>query len=76
MKTLLVIVLINLFSGYCYGYTDEEFGLQIMEELDRRDSGFGDNTVETKMILKKIRDMVSLCDDITICSTRILFACS
>lgn len=52
MKTLLVIVLINLFSGYCYGYTDEEFGLQIMEELDRRDSGFGDNTVETKMILK------------------------
>lgn len=50
-KILLTIALI-LMWGQCYAVTDEERGLEIAQEADRRDAGFGDTKSEMKMILR------------------------
>ena len=52
MKTLFLAVIITLFWSPCFASTDEEKGLQIMQESDRRDTGFGDSSADLKMILK------------------------
>lgn len=52
MKTLLLAVIISLFWSPCFALTDEEKGLEIMQESDRRDTGFGDSSADVTMILK------------------------
>lgn len=52
MKTLLLAVMVALFMSPCFALTDEEKGQQIMQEVDRRDAGFGDTRADVKMILK------------------------
>ncbi len=51
MKSLLVILIINLFSGVCFSATEQEAGVQIMQEAQHRSSGFGDSSAEARMIL-------------------------
>lgn len=51
MKTLL-LTLIVLFSSPLFALTPEEQGLEIAQEVDKRDTGFADTQVELEMILK------------------------
>lgn len=52
MNKILVSIVIALFCGQCYALTDEEKGLEIVREVDQRDTGFGDTKSEMKMILR------------------------
>lgn len=52
MNKLLISLVIALFWGQCYALTDEEKGLEIVREVDQRDTGFGDSKSEMKMILR------------------------
>lgn len=52
MKTLLLTIIITLFWSPCFALTDEEKGLEIIQEFDRRDTGFGDSVADLKMLLK------------------------
>lgn len=52
MKTLLLAFTLSLFSIQTLALTPEEQGLQIAQEVDNRDTGFGDSKVKLKMILK------------------------
>ncbi|MBL1264951.1 outer membrane lipoprotein-sorting protein [Candidatus Methylomicrobium oryzae] len=52
MKTLLLTLIISFWAYPCFAGTDEEKGLQIMQEVDRRDAGFGNSRADVKMILK------------------------
>ncbi|MDQ8202431.1 outer membrane lipoprotein-sorting protein [Pelagicoccus sp. SDUM812003] len=49
---LKITAFLALSSGSLYGLTAEERGLQIAEEMDRRDSGFGDTSAELLMELR------------------------
>ncbi|NOQ12988.1 MAG: outer membrane lipoprotein-sorting protein, partial [Methyloprofundus sp.] len=50
MKKIVVSLLFFLLSGLCFA--DEQKGLQIMQEVDKRDLGWGDMSADLKMILK------------------------
>ncbi len=51
MKNLILLAVISLFSAYALALTDEEKGLKIVTELDKRDTGFGDSKAVLKMRL-------------------------
>lgn len=44
-----------LFQGAVFAMTSEERGLEIVREMDRRDTGFADSTANLKMILRNRR---------------------
>ncbi len=52
MNKLLLAAILALFWSQGYALNDEEKGLQIMQEVDRRDTGFGDSSAEVQMILR------------------------
>lgn len=52
MNKLILIILLTLFYGQVIAITAEEQGLQIVQELDRRDTGFIDSRSDLKMILR------------------------
>lgn len=52
MNKILLTIALVLMWGQCYAVTDEERGLEIAQEADRRDTGFGDTKSEMKMILR------------------------
>lgn len=52
MNKLMLGALIALSWGQSFAITPEEQGLQIIEEVDRRDTGFGDSQSDMKMILQ------------------------
>lgn len=52
MKKLLIAVSIVLWVNTGFALTDEEKGLEIIQEMDRRDSGFGDSKANLKMVLR------------------------
>ena len=51
MKKLILLVVLALFSIQALALTAEERGLQIITELDKRDTGFGDSKAVLKMRL-------------------------
>lgn len=51
MKKLILLVVFALFPIQALALTAEERGLQIITELDKRDTGFGDSKAELKMRL-------------------------
>ena len=51
MKKIIWLVCVSLFCGQSLAMTDEEKGLEIITEVDRRDTGFDDIRMELKMIL-------------------------
>ncbi len=51
MKNLILLAVISLFSAHALALTDEEKGLEIVTELDKRDTGFGDSKAVLKMRL-------------------------
>lgn len=52
MNKILLTLVMALFWGQAYALTDEEKGLEIAQEADRRDTGFGDTKAEMRMILR------------------------
>jgi outer membrane lipoprotein-sorting protein len=46
------ILLIGLFTSVSYAISPEQRGLEIIQEADKRDTGFGDSKADMKMILK------------------------
>ncbi|MGR9100763.1 MAG: outer membrane lipoprotein-sorting protein [Gammaproteobacteria bacterium] len=52
MKNILPALALLIYWGQGYALTDEEKGLEIITEADRRDTGFGDSRAVLKMILK------------------------
>ncbi|MGR9073417.1 MAG: outer membrane lipoprotein-sorting protein [Gammaproteobacteria bacterium] len=52
MKNILPALALLFYWGQGYALTDEERGLEIITEADRRDTGFGDSRAVLKMILK------------------------
>ncbi|MGR9012256.1 MAG: outer membrane lipoprotein-sorting protein [Gammaproteobacteria bacterium] len=52
MKILLLALFVSLFSGQSLALTPEEQGLEIVTELDKRDTGFADSKVKLDMVLK------------------------
>jgi hypothetical protein len=52
MNRLFLLTLLAVFCGQAVAITAEEQGLQIVEEVDRRDIGFGDSKSDLKMILR------------------------
>lgn len=57
-RIILMIVLLGNWQPVL-ALTDEEKGLQIIEELDRRDTGFGDIRMQLNMVLKNRHGDVS-----------------
>jgi len=51
MKKILLLSLLAFFSTQAFAVTAEEKGLQIITELDKRDTGFGDSKAILKMRL-------------------------
>ena len=51
MNRLILYVFLTVFWGQAFALTPEEQGLQIIQEVDRRDTGFGDSQSDMKMIL-------------------------
>ncbi|MEO1878785.1 MAG: outer membrane lipoprotein-sorting protein, partial [Methylococcales bacterium] len=51
MKKLLLVTLLVLFSTQTFALTAQERGLQIIVEVDRRDTGFGDTKATLNMRL-------------------------
>jgi len=52
MNKILIAVCLSLWMNHSFALTPEEQGLAIAQEVDRRDSGFGDTRVDMKMILR------------------------
>ncbi|NOT11552.1 MAG: outer membrane lipoprotein-sorting protein [Methylococcaceae bacterium] len=52
MKKLLLAISFVLWANLSYATTNEEKGLEIIQEVDRRDTGFGDSQADLKMILR------------------------
>ncbi len=52
MNKLFLAAILALFWSQSYALSDEEKGLQIMQEVDRRDTGFGDSSADVQMILR------------------------
>lgn len=52
MKNILIAISFVLWSNHCFALTDEEKGLEIIREVERRDSGFGDSKTDLNMILR------------------------
>ncbi|MDQ7090724.1 MAG: outer membrane lipoprotein-sorting protein [Methylococcales bacterium] len=52
MKKLLLALTLSLFSLSTFALTPEEQGLQIAQEVDKRDTGFGDSRARLEMVLK------------------------
>jgi len=52
MKKILLMPILVLLSGQVNALTPEEQGLQIVQEVDRRDMGFGDSQSNLKMVLR------------------------
>lgn len=52
MNRLIIFAFLTLFGGQVLALTAEEQGLQIIQEVDRRDTGFGDSQSDMKMILR------------------------
>ena len=50
MKIIVISLMLSLMPGLCFA--DEQKGLEIMQEVDKRDLGWGDMTADMKMILK------------------------
>ena len=50
MKKIVISLLFCLLSGF--SFADEQKGLEIMQEVDKRDLGWGDMSADLKMILK------------------------
>ncbi|NOQ77110.1 MAG: outer membrane lipoprotein-sorting protein [Methylococcaceae bacterium] len=55
MKRLILLIFVTAFYGQVFALTPEELGLQIVQEVDRRDIGFGDTQSDMKMILRNRR---------------------
>ncbi|HIM08128.1 MAG TPA: outer membrane lipoprotein-sorting protein, partial [Gammaproteobacteria bacterium] len=51
MKKSLLVTLLVLFSTQAFALTAQERGLQIIVEVDRRDTGFGDTKATLNMRL-------------------------
>ncbi|NOR69018.1 MAG: outer membrane lipoprotein-sorting protein [Methylomarinum sp.] len=52
MNRLIIFAFLTLFGGQVLALTAEEQGLQIIQEVDRRDTGFGDSQSDMKMVLR------------------------
>lgn len=52
MKTILITIALGFFLNPCFAKTPEEIGLEISEEVVRRDTGWLDSQSELKMILR------------------------
>ncbi|MEQ1543921.1 outer membrane lipoprotein-sorting protein [Methyloglobulus sp.] len=52
MNKSTVFLFLALFSNVSYSITPEQRGLEIIQEADKRDTGFGDSKADMKMILK------------------------
>ncbi len=52
MKSLLLVVILSLFTFSVFALTAEEKGLEIVQEVDKRDTGFGDTQARLEMVLK------------------------
>ncbi|MCK5360143.1 MAG: outer membrane lipoprotein-sorting protein, partial [Gammaproteobacteria bacterium] len=52
MNRLILYVILIVSWGQSFALTAEEQGLQIIQEVDRRDTGFGDSKSDMKMILR------------------------
>lgn len=52
MKTLLITIVLGLLLNPCFAKTPEEIGLEISEEVVRKDTGWLDSQSELKMILR------------------------
>ncbi len=55
MKNFILLTLLIGLCGQALALTPEEQGLQIVQEVDRRDIGFGDSQSDMKMILRNRR---------------------
>ncbi len=55
MNKLFLLMVLVLFQGAVFAMTSEERGLEIVREMDRRDTGFADSTANLKMILRNRR---------------------
>ncbi len=51
MKQIIILLALLSMSVAGFAETDEQKGLQIIEEVDRRDTGFEDNIAELEMVL-------------------------
>jgi len=60
MKKFILSVFLTLLCGQAFALTPEEQGLKIIEEVDRRDIGFGDSKSDLKMVLRNRRGDESL----------------
>ena len=60
MKTSLLAILLTLFSSHIFALTPQEQGLQIMTEVDKRDTGFADSKAILTMRLTDRRGNESL----------------
>jgi outer membrane lipoprotein-sorting protein len=60
MKKNAVLLWLALFSNVSYAITPEQHGLEIIQEADKRDTGFGDSKADMKMILKNRQGEQSL----------------
>ena len=52
MNKILIYLVVGLLLLSGMVYADEQKGLEIVQEMDRRDTGFGDSRAELEMILK------------------------
>ncbi len=52
MNKLIILTVLTAFCGQAVALTAEEQGLQIVQEVDLRDVGFGDSKANLKMILR------------------------
>lgn len=59
MKRFIVLLLVAL-SPLAFAQTAEEKGLEIAQEIDKRDTGFGDTQADMKMVLKNQQGEESL----------------
>ncbi len=60
MKRFILSVFFTVLCGQVFAITPEEQGLQIVQEVDRRDIGFGDSKSDLKMILRNRKGDESL----------------
>jgi outer membrane lipoprotein-sorting protein len=52
MKKILIFLCFSFWANCSFALTDEEKGLEIVQEVDRRDTGFGDSKADMKMVLR------------------------
>jgi len=60
MNRLIIFTFLAVFGCRAFALTQEEKGLQIVQEVDRRDIGFGDSKSDLKMVLRNRRGDESL----------------